>query len=101
MTLCCAFSVFSSIFTTYVGKVPEKQAFQVERHAIFPTTSFALQCMSIFFSLFLEKDYLVRTIRKNFADDGLLQWSTEGRNIRPKPKFFTIRPSALATEILF
>ena len=29
------------------------------------------------------------------------KWSTEGRNIRPKPKFFTIRPSALSAKILF
>ena len=33
--------------------------------------------------------------------EGLNQWSTQGRNIRPKPKFFTIRPSALAAKILF
>ena len=30
-----------------------------------------------------------------------LQWSTEGRNIRPKQKFFTIRPSAATAKILF
>ena len=35
-------------------KVLEKQAFQLGGHAIFPTTSFALQCMSIFF-LFWKK----------------------------------------------
>ena len=29
------------------------------------------------------------------------QWSTEGQSIWPKPKFFTIRPSALGTKVLF
>jgi hypothetical protein len=30
----------------------------------------------------------------------LYQWSIEGRSIQPKPQFFTILPSALATEVL-
>ena len=72
------FPLFSPhMYVTQVGK----QAFQLHGHAIFPTTSFALQCMSIFFSPFLEKDYLVRTIKKNlcwwwsFARTTDAQWS--------------------------
>ena len=30
-----------------------------------------------------------------------VQWSIEGQSIWPKPKFFTIRPLALAAKVLF
>ena len=79
----------------------EKQAFQLGGHAIFPTTSFALQCMSIFF-LFWKNITLCALSEKNFADDGLFQrllvihqWWTNSRSSTAVTE--GLRPTALVT----